>query len=111
LPVADVSGLFAGMTEHGPSRAQVTAGRGVVCAGGRQAVCWGATGSVLAVRGLPNAGADHHDVYVVDGGGDAARLITTGVPGHSRASLCRIGTDGSVTVEADLSQPVSDYLG
>lgn len=63
------------------------------------------------MRGMPNAGAEHHDVYVVEGGGDAARVITTGVAGHPRASLCRVGADGSVVVEADLSQPVSDYLG
>lgn len=111
VPVADTSGMFAGLTEHGPSRAQVAVGGGVVCAGGRQPSCWSASGGVLAVRGLPNAGAEHHDVYVVEGGGDAARVITTGVAGHPRASLCRVGADGSVVVEADLSQPVSDYLG
>jgi hypothetical protein len=50
-------------------------------------------------------------VYIVSGGGDAARVITTSVPGHPRASLCRIAADGTVTIEADLSQPASDYLG
>ena len=109
--VADMNNLFATLPDNGPSRAQVAVGGGVLCAGGRQATCWTATGSALSVRGLPNDGAEHHDVYVVSGSGDAARVITTGVAGHPRASLCRIAADGRVTVEADLSQPVSDYLG
>jgi hypothetical protein len=110
-PISDVSTLFGTMTDRGPSRALVADGGGVLCTGGRQATCWTATGSVLSPRGVPNANADHHDVYVVSGPSDAARVITTGVNGHSRASLCRIAADGGVTVEADLSQPVSDYLG
>lgn len=104
--------LFVTLTKNGPSRAQVTVGKDVVCAGGRQAACWSAGGGAAVVpRGLPNAGAEHHDVYPVAGLGDAAQFVTTGVPGHTRASLCRIAADGTVVVEADLSQPVSDYLG
>jgi len=103
--------LFAALTTNGPSRAKVTVGKDVVCAGGRQAACWSPAGATVLPRGLPNATAQHHDVYPVGGAGDAARIVTTGVPGHTRASLCRIAADGKVVVEADLSQPVSDYLG
>jgi hypothetical protein len=108
--VTALDGVFTNLTANGPSRAQVAVGGGVLCAG-RQVACWTAGGTPVTPRGLPNADAAHHDAYVVGGSGDAARVITTSVPGHLRASLCRVGADGTVTVEADLSQPVSDYLG
>lgn len=92
-------------------RAQVSVGKDVLCSAGHAVSCWNAHGAAVVPRGLPNVSGEHHDVYAVFGTGDAARVVTTGVPGHTRASLCRIAADGTVAVEADLSQPVSDYLG
>ncbi|MFL6116657.1 MAG: PQQ-binding-like beta-propeller repeat protein, partial [Catenulispora sp.] len=44
--VGDASNsLFATLVTNGPSRAQVTVGKDVVCAGGRQAACWSAGGA------------------------------------------------------------------
>jgi hypothetical protein len=95
----------------GNPRAQVSVGKDVLCVGGHEASCWSAHGLAVVPRELPNASAEHHDVYPVLGTRDAARVVTTGVPGHTRASLCRVAADGGVVLEADLSQPVSDYLG
>jgi hypothetical protein len=109
-PVTGLDGIFTSLTDNGPSRTQLAAGAGVLCVG-HQPACWTAAGTPVSPRGLPNADAAHHDVYEVAGTGDAAHVITTSAAGHPRASLCRIAADGTVTVEADLSQPVSDYLG
>ncbi|MFD0630699.1 PQQ-binding-like beta-propeller repeat protein [Catenulispora yoronensis] len=111
VAVSGLDGLMAALTANAATRAQVGVGAGVLCAGGHQAACWGADGKAVAPRGLPNAAAEHHDVYAVVGNADVARVVTTGVPGHPRASLCRVAGDGGVVVEADLSQAVSDYLG
>ena len=108
--VSNVDKLFSALGANGPSRAQITVGKDVLCVGGRIA-CWTARGAAVSPRGLPNDGAAHHNVHVVTGAGDAARVVTGGLPGHPRASLCRIAADGTATVEADLSQPVSDYVG
>ncbi|GAA1998387.1 hypothetical protein [Catenulispora subtropica] len=111
VTVTDLGGLFATLSDKGASRAQVSVGKDVLCFGGHQASCWTAGGTPTTPHGLPNEGAEHHDVYPVLGTGATARIVTTGVPGHTRASLCRVTGDGTVVVEADLSQPVSDYLG
>lgn len=115
VPVSGQDGLFSSLATFGASRARVSMGAGVLCAGGQAAACWSLTGSAagsaVVLRGLPNAGSEHHDVFPVVGPGDAARIVTTGVAAHPRATLCRIAPDGVVVVEADLSQPVSDYLG
>ncbi|NUR57511.1 MAG: PQQ-binding-like beta-propeller repeat protein [Catenulispora sp.] len=114
-PVAGQDRLFASLATFGASRAQVSVGAGVLCVGGQTALCWSTagttTGSAIVPKGLPNTGAEHHDVFAVLGAGAAARIVTTGVSAHPRAALCRIAPDGAAVVEADLSQPVSDYLG
>lgn len=111
VAVSGIDGLFDSPSKAQASRAQVSVGGGVLCASEPTPVCWGAAGQPLVPHGLPNAGADHHDAYPVVGAADAARLVTVGVPTHPRASLCRIAPNGGVVIEADLSQPVSDYLG
>ena len=94
-----------------PSHAQAAAGGGVLCLGGKQASCWTAAGAPLTLRGLPDPAASPQDVISVYGPGDAARFVSIGTPGHPRASLYRVGADGRIVIEADLSQPVSDFLG
>ncbi|NUP51388.1 MAG: PQQ-like beta-propeller repeat protein [Catenulispora sp.] len=111
VAVSGLDGLFDAPGKQQESRAQVSVGGGVLCASEPTPVCWGTAGQPLVPRGLPNAGAAHQDAYPVVGAADAARLVTVGVATHPRASLCRVAPDGKVVVEADLSQPVSDYLG
>jgi len=43
--------------------------------------------------------------------GDAARVLTLPNGAQPRAALCRVNADGTYVVEAELSLPVSKFLG
>jgi hypothetical protein len=109
---APLTGMFPTLGDQVQPRAEVSIGGGLVCAGGPTPACFTAAGHPVKVRALPGAKQDPHDVVAVDSlAGDAARVITMPNAAQARATLCRINADGTYVEEAELSLPVSKFLG
>lgn len=109
---APLTGMFPTLGDQVQPRAEVSVGGGVLCAGGPEPACFTMAGQPVRVRALPGAKQDPHDVLTVSSpSGDAARVITMPNAAQPRAVLCRINADGTYVEEAELSLPVSKFLG
>jgi hypothetical protein len=113
-PVAGLDGLYDTLGAGGLRAPRAATGSGVVCVGRPETACWDAGGRPLVLHGMLDATA--HFVPVDGGGsgdgsgGGAASFLTLPTREQPRATLCRVGADGAVTVEAELSLPVSKFL-
>jgi hypothetical protein len=104
--------MFPTLGDEVQPRAEVSVGGGTVCVGGPSPACFTPAGKPIRVRPLPGAKQDPHAVIAVHSpAGDAARVITMPNAAQGRATLCRINADGTYVEEAELSLPVSKFLG
>lgn len=110
---ASLTGMFPLVGDQIVTRAEVSVGGGVLCIGGPAADCFTTAGRAIALRPLPGAlQSSPHDVIAVDTlAGDAARVLTIPNAAQPRATLCRVSADGTYVAEAELSLPVSKFLG
>ena len=109
---APLPGMFPSVGDEIVARAEVSVGGGVLCIGGPAADCFTMAGQAITLRPLPGALQSPHDVIAVDAlTGDAARVLTIPNAAQPRAVLCRMNADGTYVAEAELSLPVSKFLG
>ena len=111
VPVAGLDGLYDTLGTEALRVPRAAVGGGVLCAGRPEAACWDSAGKALGLHGMVDATA--HFVPVYGGtlsGSKGVRFLTLPTRKEPRATLCDVGLDGAVTVEAELSLPVSKFL-